>query len=71
MSSTGHGRSMLCCWPALGVLQPFLGFHTGLHVWGALFSPICLALMVLALNWACAPFLARDVRMMACLLLLL
>jgi hypothetical protein len=53
------------------LLQPFLGFHTGLHVWGALFSPICLALMVLALNWACAPFLARDVRMMACLLLLL
>ena len=53
------------------LLQPFLGFHAGLHVWGVLFSPICLALMVLALNWACAPFLSRDARMIACLLLLL
>jgi hypothetical protein len=53
------------------LLQPFLGFHAGLHVWGALFSPVCLALMVLALNWASAPFLGRDARLIACLLLLL
>lgn len=53
------------------LLQPFLGFHTGLHFSGVLFSPICLALTVLALNWASAPFLARDARLIACLLLLL
>jgi hypothetical protein len=53
------------------LLQPFLGFHAGLHVWGVLFSPVCLAVMVLALNWACAPFLTRDARLIACLLLLL
>ncbi len=53
------------------LLAPFLGFRTGLHVWGVLFSPICLALSILALNWATAPALDRDARLIACLLLLL
>jgi len=53
------------------ILEPFLGFADALHLWGALISPVFLALMVLALSWATAPVLDRDGRLIACLALLL
>jgi hypothetical protein len=49
------------------LLEPVLGFRHGLHVWGVLFSPVCLALSVLALAWAIEPVLDRDARLFACL----
>jgi len=53
------------------LLEPWLGFRAGLHLWGVLFSPMVLALAVVALNWASAPLLDRDGRLFACLALLL
>lgn len=53
------------------LLQPLVGFTAGLHIWGVLFSPICLALAVIALNWAADPILDRDARLFACLAFLL
>jgi hypothetical protein len=52
-------------------LEPLLGFRQGLHVWGVLFSPACLALGVLALAWAVEPVLDRDARLFACLAFLM
>ena len=49
------------------LLEPVLGFRQGLHLWGVLFSPVCLALSVLALAWAVEPVLDRDARLFACL----
>jgi hypothetical protein len=49
------------------LLEPMLGFRPGLHLWGVLFSPVCLALSVLALAWAIEPVLDRDARLFACL----
>jgi hypothetical protein len=49
------------------LLEPLLGFRQGLHLWGVLFSPACLALSVLALVWAIEPVLDRDARVFACL----
>jgi hypothetical protein len=49
------------------LLEPLLGFRQGLHLWGVLFSPACLALSVLALAWAIEPVLDRDARLFACL----
>jgi hypothetical protein len=49
------------------LLEPVVGFRHGLHLWGVLFSPVCLALSVLALAWAIEPVLDRDSRMFACL----
>ena len=49
------------------LLEPIFGFRQGLHVWARLFSPVCLALGVLALAWAIEPVLDRDARMFACL----
>jgi hypothetical protein len=49
------------------LLEPVFGFRQGLHVWGVLFSPVCLALGVLALAWAIEPVLDRDARLFACL----
>jgi hypothetical protein len=53
------------------LLQPFLGFGPALHLWGVLISPACLALTVVALDWAARPVLARSEGMLACLTLLL
>jgi len=53
------------------LLQPFTGFADGLYFWGVLFSPVCLALALVALNWGLAPVLGRDARFFACLALLL
>jgi hypothetical protein len=53
------------------VLEPVLGFRQGLHLWGVLFSPVCLALGVLALAWAIEPVLDRDARLFACLAFLM
>ena len=53
------------------LLEPIFGFRQGLHVWGVLFSPVCLALGVLALAWAIEPVLDRDARMFACLAFLM
>jgi hypothetical protein len=53
------------------LLQPALGFEQALHWFGVLFSPLCLALTVVALAWAAQPILDRDARMFACLALLL
>ena len=53
------------------LLEPLLGFQAALHLWGILISPVCLALSILALNWATAPVLQRHARLIACLLLLL
>jgi asparagine N-glycosylation enzyme membrane subunit Stt3 len=52
------------------LLQPAFGFEQALHLFGVLFSPICLVLMVVALAWAAQPILDRDARMLACLALL-
>jgi hypothetical protein len=49
------------------LLEPVLGFRQGLHLWGVLFSPVCLALSILALAWAIEPVLDRDARLFACL----
>ncbi|HEX5078766.1 MAG TPA: hypothetical protein VFV80_06400 [Geminicoccaceae bacterium] len=49
------------------LLEPVLGFRQGLHLWGVLFSPTCLALSVVALAWAIEPVLDRDARLFACL----
>src|SRR5919106_754270 len=49
------------------LLEPVVGFRQGLYVWGVLFSPLCLALSVLALAWAIEPVLDRDARLFACL----
>jgi hypothetical protein len=49
------------------LLEPVLGFRQGLHLWGVMFSPVCLALSVLALAWAIEPVLDRDARLFACL----
>jgi hypothetical protein len=53
------------------LLEPLLGFRQGLHLWGVLFSPVCLALGVLALAWAIEPVLDRDARVFACLAFLM
>jgi hypothetical protein len=53
------------------LLEPIFGFRQGLHLWGVLFSPVCLALSVLALAWAIEPVLDRDARMFACLAFLM
>ncbi|MEM7024621.1 MAG: hypothetical protein AAF637_18880 [Pseudomonadota bacterium] len=53
------------------VLEPFMGFRQGLHLWGVLFSPVCLALTLIALAWAIEPVLDRDSRLFACLALLM
>lgn len=52
-------------------LQPFLGFRSGLHVWGVLISPVFLALAIVALDWATRPILARDARLFVCLAFLM
>ncbi len=52
------------------LLEPVLGFHAGLHLWGVLISPVFLALALAALSWAAAPALGRDARLFACLVLL-
>ncbi len=49
------------------LLEPVFGFRQGLHLWGVLFSPVCLALSLLALAWAIEPVLDRDARLFACL----
>jgi len=51
-------------------LEPVLGFHAALHLWGVLVSPVFLALALGALSWAAAPALGRDARLFACLVLL-
>jgi hypothetical protein len=53
------------------LFEPLLGFRAGLHLWGVLISPVCLALTVVALAWAVAPVLDRDSRMFACLAFLI
>jgi hypothetical protein len=53
------------------LLEPWLGFEQGLHVFGVLLSPIMLALCLIALAWAAAPLLDRDARLFACLALLM
>lgn len=53
------------------LLEPFFGFEQALHVWGVLFSPICLGLTVVALAWAIEPIVEREARLFACLALLL
>ncbi len=53
------------------LLEPFLGFRTGLHLWGVLISPVLLALAIVALDWATVPVLGRDARLFACLAFLL
>jgi hypothetical protein len=53
------------------MFEPLLGFRAGLHLWGILVSPVCLALTVVALAWAIAPVLDRDSRMFACLAFLM
>jgi hypothetical protein len=53
------------------LLEPFLGFRAGLHLWGVLISPVCLALTVVALAWAIEPVLDRDSRLFACLAFLM
>jgi hypothetical protein len=53
------------------LLEPMLGFRHGLHLWGVLLSPVCLALCVLALAWAIEPVLDRDARLFACLAFLM
>ncbi len=52
------------------LLEPVLGFHVGLHLWGVLISPLFLALVLGVLSWAAAPALGRDGRLFACLVLL-
>jgi hypothetical protein len=49
------------------LLEPIFGFRQGLHLWGVLLSPVCLALGLLALAWAIEPVLDRDARLFACL----
>lgn len=44
------------------LLEPLLGFRQGLHLWGVLFSPVCLGLSLLALAWATEPVLDRHAR---------
>ncbi|MEM7022389.1 MAG: hypothetical protein AAF637_07310 [Pseudomonadota bacterium] len=53
------------------VLEPFLGFRQGLHLWGVLISPVFLALSVIALAWATESVLDRDSRLLACLAFLI
>ncbi len=53
------------------LLEPVLGFRTGLHLWGVLISPVLLALAIVGLDWATAPVLSRDARLFACLAFLL
>jgi hypothetical protein len=53
------------------LLEPVLGFRQGLYVVAVLFSPVALALCLIALGWAAAPLLERDARLFACLALLM
>ena len=53
------------------LLEPLLGFRQGLHLWGVLFSPVCLGLSLLALAWATEPVLDRHARLFACLVFLM
>lgn len=53
------------------LLQPWLGFEHALHLFGVLFSPLMLALCLIALAWAATPVLDRDSRLFACLALLM
>jgi len=53
------------------LLEPLLGFRTALHLWGAILSPLLLALTFVALDWATRPMLDRDARLFACLAFLM
>jgi hypothetical protein len=53
------------------LLRPYFGFAGGLYLWGVIFSPLCLALTVVALDWAVRPILPREARLIACLALIL
>ncbi|MDZ4788358.1 MAG: hypothetical protein SH807_05405 [Blastochloris sp.] len=50
-------------------LTPFYGFHTGLFIWGATFSPVMLLFCAAAMLWASAAFLSPRARFFAVLFL--